>query len=222
VTRGKRAALVLALGALLLASGVLIARYARPTEQSARRPLALITSLPLLFGEQFGLDTPRPLAMARIERAYAITPLALADAASLRGITHLLMAHPRAQPAEVLVDLDAWVRDGGQLVLLADPRLKWEGSRPLGDPLRPPPDFADTGLLAHWGLRLGVDEAGEGTLRATSPDCTIAQAGLVAECRLGRGTARIIADADFMLGQDDQARRRVDLLLDQLSAGDSR
>lgn len=222
MTRGERTALAVVLGVLLLASGVLIARYESPPEQSARPPLALITSLPLMFGEQFGLDTPRPVAMARIERAYAITPLALADAASLRGTTHLLMAHPRAQPAEALVDLDDWVRNGGQLVLLADPRLKWEGSRPLGDPLRPPPDFADTGLLAHWGLRLGVDEAGEGTLRATSRDCAIAHAGLVAECRIGRGTARIIADADFLLGEDDEARRRVDVLLDQLRAGDAR
>ena len=64
----------------------------------------------------------------------------------------LLMAHPLAQPAEALVDLDHWVRDGGRVLLLADPMLEWPSKRPLGDKLRPPPSFADTGLLAHWGL----------------------------------------------------------------------
>ena len=73
---------------------------------------------------------------------------------ALKARRLLLMAHPRAQPAEVLVELDQWVRGGGQLLLLADPRLDWHSERPLGDRLRPPPAFADTGLLGHWGLRL--------------------------------------------------------------------
>jgi hypothetical protein len=214
--------LILLLVALLVGGGALIARHARPAADSAKPRLALLTSLPLLFGEQFGLDSPHPPAMTRIEAKFAVVPIGVADAASLKGFSHLLMAHARAQPAEALVDLDAWVRNGGQIVLLADPRLKWEGSRPLGDPLRPPPDFADTGLLVHWGVRLAVDEAGEGVLRATSRACHIAEDGLVAECRVGHGTARIIADADFMLDDDKRAARRVDLLLAQLGRGDSR
>ena len=72
----------------------------------------------------------------------------------------LLMAHPLAQPAEALVDLDRWVRDGGRLLLLADPKLDWPSKRALGDTLRPPPAFADTGLLAHWGLRLDAPADG--------------------------------------------------------------
>ena len=62
------------------------------------------------------------------------------------------MAQPLAQPAEDLVALDDWVRGGGRVLLLADPMLEWPSKRPLGDPLRPPPMFMDTGLLAHWGL----------------------------------------------------------------------
>ena len=218
----RRAALVVATIAVLLGGGVLVARQAGDDAPRQKPRLALISSLPLLFGEQFGLDTPRPPAMETIEARYTIIPLAVADAASLKGFSQLLMAHPRAQPADVLVELDAWVRAGGRVVLLADPRLKWESRRPLGDPLRPPPDFADTGLLAHWGVRLGVDEEGEGVLRATSAACTVGSGALLAECRVGRGTARIIADADFMLSDDEGGARRLDLLLAQLAAGDSR
>jgi hypothetical protein len=213
---------ILLLVALLVGGGALIARHARPAADSARPRLALLTSLPLLFGEQFALDTPQVPAMARIEARFAVVPIAVADATSLKGFSHLLMAHPRAQPADVLVELDQGARDGGQVVVLADPLLAWESKRPLGDPLSPPPDFADTGLLAHWGLRLGVDEQGGGVLRATSPSCTAGNDGLVAECRVGRGTARIIADADFILGEGEDAAGRLSLLLDQLAAGDSR
>jgi hypothetical protein len=218
----RRALLTLLLIVLLIGGGALIARHARPAADRVKPRLALLTSLPLLFGEQFALDTPQVPAMARIEAKFAVVPIAVADATSLKGFSHLLMAHPRAQPAEVLVDLDRWVRDGGQVALLADPRLRWESSRRLGDPLRPPPDFADTGLLGHWGVRLEIDEAGEGVLRPTSRACRIAENGLVAECRVGRGAAQIIADADFLLIDDSEATRRVDLLLTRLGHSDSR
>jgi hypothetical protein len=218
----REALVALLLVGMLVAAGLLLSRHAA-SEASGEKPrLALISSLPLLFGEEFGLATPRPAAMGEIEAKYTVVPVAVADRASLTGFSQLLMAHPRAQPADVLVELDQWVRDGGQVVVLADPHLAWESKRPLGDPLRPPPDFADTGLLAHWGLRLGVDEQGGGVLRATSPSCTAGNDGLVAECRVGRGTARIIADADFMLGEGEDAAARLGLLLDQLAAGDSR
>ncbi len=69
------------------------------------------------------------------------------------------MAHPLAQPAEDLVALDNWVRGGGRVLLLADPMLEWPSKRPLGDPLRPPPMFMDTGSAAALGLRL--DPPGE-------------------------------------------------------------
>lgn len=193
---------------------------APPTAELPR--LALLTSLPLMFGEQFGLDAPKVAAVARLERHFNILPIATADAASLEGHTLLLMAHPRAQPAEVLVELDAWVRRGGQVVVLADPVLQWESSRMLGDRLRPPSDFADTGLLSHWGLRLGVDQAGEGSLRATDKRCTVRERGLVARCRVGRGHARVIADADFVMAQGEDADRRLDLMMTELSRAESR
>ena len=189
----------------------------------AERPrLALLSSLPLLFGEEFALDSPRPDAIARIEQSYSIVPISVADSASLKRQSLLLMAHPRAQPAEVLVELDAWVRKGGRVVLLADPLLKWESSRPLGDRTRPPPDFADTGLLAHWGLRMAAAEGGVGSLRPIDKRCTVIEAGLVARCRVGRGSASVIADADFIMMKGEQAEQRLDLLMAELSRADIR
>lgn len=209
--------------ALAAASAGGVALVTRRETPPAERPrLALLTSLPLLFGEQFALDAPKVAAVARIERRFTILPIATADAASLKGQSLLLMAHPRAQPAEVLVELDAWVRRGGKVVVLADPLLKWESSRMLGDRLRPPPDFADTGLLGHWGLRLGIDEAGEGSLRATDKSCVVRERGLVARCRVGRGRASVIADADFVMAEGDNAGHRLDLLMAELSRAESR
>ena len=96
-------------------------------------------------------------------------------------------------------------------MLLADPMLEWPSKRPLGDPLRPPPMFMDTGLLAHWGLRLDAPEAagtqlrklGDITILTASPGelegtCAISADRLVAHCEGGRGRATIVADADFL------------------------
>ncbi|MGH6730064.1 MAG: hypothetical protein ACREBK_07910 [Sphingomicrobium sp.] len=197
----------------------------------AERPvLALLTSLPLVFETSFGLDGGGSAALTRLELRYKVLPIGVANAASLSDQRLLLMAHPRAQPAEALVDLDRWVRGGGRLLLLADPKLDWESDRPLGDRLRPPPAFADTGLLAHWGLRLRGPEAddpsGKGKLEAHASSqgkpegqrCEIWGKGFVARCRLGSGAATIIADADFLNGEPQD----LDLLMDELARLESR
>jgi hypothetical protein len=199
----------------------------------AERPaLALLTSLPLMFGTGFGLDSGGSAALTRLEQRYNVVPIGVADAASLSGQKMLLMAHARAQPAEALVDLDRWVRSGGRLLLLADPKLDWESDRPLGDRLRPPPAFADTGLLAHWGLQLsgpttdGSATVGNGKLEilAISPGelsghgCDLLGNGFVARCRIGSGSATIIADADFLNGEP----QNLDLLMDELARLESR
>jgi len=181
----------------------------RPAEQ--RPTLLLLTSLPLVFGEKFGLGESGSAALTRLESRYRVRAISVTDAASLRGARLLLAAHPNAQPAENLIDLDKWVRGGGHLLLLADPMLEWNSERSLGDRLRPSPAFADTGLLAHWGLRLDAPErrgpveltiAGRRVLVA-SPGrlvgrCRIEAGGLVARCAIGKGQATIIADADFL------------------------
>lgn len=215
-------------------------------DNAAARPkpgLALLTSLPLLFGDSFSLDGGGSPTLTRLETRYRIVPVAVADARSLKGQRLLLMAHPRAQPADVLVDLDRWVRGGGRVVLLADPKLDWPSERPLGDRLRPPPAFADTGLLGHWGLSLAgpvvdaprvatsngasVLTASPGVLTSKSPRCTIEAGGLVAQCDVGRGTATVIADADFLnvAGEgalDGPTANNLDLLMTQLARAESR
>ena len=131
---------------------------------------------------------------------------------SLRGAKLLLAAHPNAQPAENLVALDKWVRGGGRLLLLADPMLEWHSERPLGDPLRPPPGFADTGLLRALGA--AARRAGRRAGRSSGPwpgnaFCSPRRAGWSGAARsrptgwsraapIGKGRVTIIADADFL------------------------
>lgn len=212
-----------------------------PRAPAERPTLALLTSLPLVFGESFGLESGGSAALGRLEQRYNVLPIGVADAASLEGQRLLLMAHPRAQPAEALVELDQWVRGGGRVLLLADPRLDWPSERPLGDKLRPPPAFADTGLLAHWGLRLsgpdpqGPASTGDGELAivASSPgklesrSCVIAGGGFVARCRIGRGAATVVADADWLNvdgegALDGPTEHNLDLLVAELARLESR
>jgi hypothetical protein len=235
----KRAALGMA-AALVAAGGIAAAvigtRGSAPRAQAKPPELALLTSLPLVFAEQFTIDGGGSAALRRLEERYRVVPIGVADASSLKGQRLLLMAHPRAQPPEALVDLDDWVRSGGRLLLLADPKLDWHSERPLGDPLRPPPGFADTGLLARWGLALRGPEPngpatvgnGEVTILAVSPgrlagdSCRVAGDGFVARCRIGRGWATIVADADFLNVEgegaiDGPTERNLDLLMIELA-----
>jgi hypothetical protein len=215
-----RAAAILGAGLIAAAALALVAdRQADPPlplpPRAAKPTLMLLTTLPLVFGETFGLEGGGSPALEALETRYSVQPVSVADAPTLARGRLLLMAHPLAQPAEALVDLDAWVRGGGRLLLLADPALDWPSERPLGDPLRPPPAFADTGLLRHWGLRLDAPEErgprqlelGGYVILTASPGalagaCPISADRLVARCRIGQGEATIVADADFLNVED--------------------
>jgi hypothetical protein len=141
----------------------------------------------------------------------------------------------------VLVDLDQWVRGGGRVLLLADPKLDWPSERPLGGRLRPPPAFADTGLLWHWGIKLtgpdpnGPASVGNGKLdilaaspgRLASGSCAVAGQGFVARCKVGRGKATVIADADFLNvdekgALDGPTEHNLELLSDELARLETR
>ena len=176
-----------------------------------RSVLHLLTPLPLLWSETFGLDQPDSPAVKALERDFRLTPIDLPS--QLPDGALLLAAQPRALPAEELVALDAWVRRGGRLALLADPLLEWPSGLALGDPRRAPRAFPDTGLLLHWGLRLDAPEqrgpvqrelAGRRILAASpgsmagARSCRVEKGGFVARCRIGSGRVVIIADADFL------------------------
>lgn len=205
----RRVLAVLAMALLAAAALALAGRQRAPEE--ARPNLLLLTSLPILFGEDFSLTGGGSPALEALETSFQVRPISTTSATELAGRRLLLLAHPPAQTAENLVALDDWVRGGGRVLLLADPLLEWPSSRPLGDPLRPAPMFADTGLLVRWGLRLDApDEAGPriqklagreimtaapGTLHGR---CPISVDRLVADCKVGKGRAIVIADADFI------------------------
>lgn len=172
----------------------------------------LLTPLPLLWSERFGLEQPKSPVIAELEKRFAVKPVDLPGQLPEEGL--LLAVQPRALPAEELVALDAWVRRGGRLVLLADPLLEWPSKLPLGDARRAPAIYPDTGLLRHWGLRLDAPDergpaqrsvAGTSILTASPGElvkerggCEVGDGALVARCRIGRGEAVIVADADWL------------------------
>ena len=210
----RRPALLIAGAAALIMLAAFAWTKERREEFRTRRErpvLLLLSSLPVMFGSDLALeDAGSPLLQA-LETRYRVEAIATSSVGELARGRLLLMAQPLAQPAENLVALDQWVRGGGRLLLLADPLLEWTDPRALGDPARPPPMFADTGLLGHWGLALDAPErrgeiesslAGEkammvspGSLRG---DCALSADRIVARCAIGKGEAIIVADADFL------------------------
>lgn len=208
----------------------------RDRPEGERPALKLLTSLPLMFGDDFCLEGNGSAALSALRGRYRVEPLS--TGAEVGRARLLLMAQPRAQRPEDLVGIDRWIRSGGRALLLADPALAWPSGRPLGDPLRPPLMFADTGLLARWGLRLDAPDAtgtrlervgdydvlatSPGTLVATARACRVEDGGLVARCRIGRGSVTVIADADFLDagsngGLDGPTWRNLDALLAELA-----
>ena len=235
----RRRALVILVLALTAAAALGLAAVRRVTPPLLPRPatqrprLLLLTSLPLLFNEDFSLGGGGSPALSKLATRYRIVPISVTDATDLAKGRMLLMAHPIAQTAENLAALDQWVRSGGSLLLLADPRLEWPSKRALGDPLRPPPVFMDTGLLAHWGLRLeGPDQRGVVTRRLGGRDvltvspgslegsCAISTDRLVARCNVGKGRVVVVADADLLNTErlGDKAAGNLDSVLAELNA----
>lgn len=198
----------------------------------AKPGLAVLTSLPIFFANDFSVEPVASPLRDVLEDKWSLKLLSTSNADGLEGEEVALLLHPPVQTAEALVDLDEWVRGGGRLLLLADPLLEWPSELPLGDPRAPPPFFMDTGLLAHWGVRLhgpeeDVDDAalmapGRGRLEVTSEDCAKADdaaSGLenfIVHCRLGEGHALIIADVD-MANPVVNEGRGTRFLLDQLA-----
>lgn len=224
--RWRLALLVAALGAC----------QAETKEPEQRPEVALLTSLPILFGEGFGLDTARSALLDELERGFAVMPVDGPEQLPQGGV--LLAVQPQALTAERLVALDRWVRNGGRMLLLADAFLTFESSRPLGDRFRPPLRYPDTGLLAHWGLKLEdrsdvggeavdtdlgrgirVTARGLGSLTRAGGDCTLSPTRAVARCRIGKGYVTVLADADVAMADDPDrgGQKAVTALLGELT-----
>ena len=221
---------VLALAAAALA--LAFARQPRVPPNAHKPKLLLLTSLPLVFGEDFSLEGGGSPALRALQSRYDVVPISVTSPPELAKGRLLLMAHPQAQTAENLVNLDQWVRGGGRVMLLADPMLEWPSKRPLGDPLRPAPIFMDTGLLQHWGLRLDAPAGRGPELRklaghdvltvspgALSGECRISTDRLVARCEIGGGRATVVADADLLDTSElgSAASQNLPAVLDELA-----
>lgn len=210
--------LVLALVFLLSAM-----RYLRPAPDAELPKLGLMTTLPLQWSEggiEAAVDAdaePHP-AYARLTAAYEVVSLDNLD--ELDRLSLVLFAQPRALAPAELVKLDAWVRRGGRLLLLADPALQWGSLYPLGDKRRPLFTSMLSPLFSHWGIELvlPIDKAEpvserqiDGlTIRTLTPGewrmidsgakspCRIGADTIYADCRVGKGRALLIADADLL------------------------
>jgi len=186
--------------------------------------VGVISALPLFWhpdrsiGDHLTTAAAMPLSTASRHHLRAIDQV---DEQSLNGLDSLLIAQPRALAPTELVALDTWIRKGGHAVIFADPLLMWPSGLPLGDRRRPPLTSLLDPLLTYWGLKLEPVEKGrEGLERRMlasghvlltagasrfSPlpatedvRCRLAEEGLIAICHVGRGSARLVADADLL------------------------
>ena len=191
-----------------------------PRPVAERPALLLASALPLVWGElgPFDPESRPAAAFVALDREFDVRPVDVLDAESLAGFRLMLLAQPRALAPTELVAVDAWVRRGGRLLVLADPDLAWPSRVPLGDVRRPPSASLLAPLLDHWGLRLEPAPArgavdvrlrdGEETRRlvldrpgrfhASSQACRTGGREFLAFCTIGAGKAVLIADADLL------------------------
>ncbi len=221
---GRRLPLAaLLVGAILL----LVAGFAvsRSTDNRPKPVFGLMTTLPLQWSEG-GIEAdlakdaqPHP-AFARLSEHYDIRPIDDLGAWSPMRGQILLLAQPRAFAPSELVRLDNWVRQGGQLLILADPALQWGSLYRLGDRRRPLFTSMLSPLFTYWGLELvlpladevpaSIRKIGVFNIRTVTPGewlprdsndkgrCVISAKGLLADCRIGKGRAILVADADLL------------------------
>ena len=238
-----------ALAALLLAA----CSPAPPDASPALPPqLGLMTSLPLYWPADAALadiaggTAAPPWQRRAIEARYPIVPLDTLSPISglspeapetdpLAELGLLAVIQPRGLSPADNVALDAWVRNGGRLLLALDPALTGEYEAPLGDPRRPVDAALIPPVVARWGLAVSFDEAqplaartvplGDARLPlalsgritrkgAAGQDCTLLGENTVAICRVGKGRITLVADAALfehpeLVGEDGAAMSAV-------------
>jgi hypothetical protein len=155
---------------------------------SSRAPqtIGLYTSLPITWNESADIrgllsdDAPPHWALTALRRRGRVIPLdTLANGAGrlpLPAGAVLVLAQPRPLTPQENVALDAWVRSGGRVLLLADPMLTAHSLFGPGDPRRPQDIAMLSPILARWGLTQEFDDeqaAGEHVVRLPEGDVPV-------------------------------------------------
>ena len=198
--------------------------------------------------DMLNAQAPTPWPRVVIERRHALLPLdALDGEQGLARVKVAILAQPRPLSAAENVALDDWVRAGGHVLVFADPALTEHSRFHLGDRRRPQDVILLSPILTRWGLSLSFDDSAEaGDRQVTDPvaglltvrlpgslalsgtggsgvgECRIETGGVVARCRIGRGSATIVADAAMLEtgdhGETPGAEPAFAALIDSLAA----
>ncbi|APG62981.1 hypothetical protein LPB140_09470 [Sphingorhabdus lutea] len=221
--RDKKIILGMGLSALLLLVAAYFGANYLP-KQKQLPPLLLMSSIPMAMGE----GDPAMLLSGEAKPYHAFVKLSedydvqqIDDLAILKtSKTKIIMlAQPRALSPEELVILDDWIAKGGRALFLADPALAVESKYPIGDKRRPVFTSLLSPLFKHWGLEMVVSmESGDveldyqeyqiltqtagywTSIKGSSKNsiCNIETENWVAICKVGKGHAILLADADLM------------------------
>lgn len=243
---------------LLIAAATGCSAQGSPEREEPERPaLGLFTTLPIYWAEADSVSaylsgtSQRHWVRSLLESRYRIrlldtlAPAADAEGVPLVGLSALVLAQPRVLSPQENVALDRWVREGGRLLLFADPMLTGHSAFGIGDKRRPQDVILLSPLLSHWGLRLEFDEAQPLEERTTmvlgqpvpvqlagrfalDPEgeggaaCALGAEGLLAQCTIGQGRAVILADAHLLEEEGRAQDGRRDALARLLDASFAR
>lgn len=190
-----------------------------------------MTQLPLVFAEGSVADIIHSAPPPPLLPGWQVIPVDTADEITAHRDLAIL-AQPRRLAADEMAELDHWLRGGGRLILFADPMLHWPSKLALGDPGRAPLVTLLDPLFTHWGLvmddgvegpaPLGIGAAsthGDGRWRNVQGGCHI-EVPAVAVCRLGKGVAVLVADADVLRPTSGRDSTLTELIA--LTSGESR
>ncbi|WFL78000.1 hypothetical protein P7228_02730 [Altererythrobacter arenosus] len=206
------------LAALLALAVGLYAAWTIAARSADRQPLALMTSLPIYWGEGSDMGeliagrVDTPFVRQVLERQYELEMLdtlaaqpGVGDEAAtidpLAGVTRLFIVQPRGLGPEDNVALDKWVRAGGKLLLALDPQLTNTYAVTISDPRHPTSAALIPPVMQRWGLAMRYDEEqtfGQRTVTVDGMDWPVVLAGELfavgAEGDEGRGKCSIEAD----------------------------
>lgn len=221
--------IVIALIIIILTIIILI--FLSSTSEKPKSKLALMSSIPLVLGEVNveqmvqGENNPSA-AYLSLKQHYDVIPIDAVDD-RLSEFDLMLMAQARPLSSSELVALDKWVRESGHIVILSDAALQWPSEYALGDKRRPIFASLLSPLFAYWGLEqlLLLEDPeeqsialGEYSITTVTPsewalieteakdvECELNDNKFEAVCSVGKGSAILIGDSDFINDQHWQS-----------------